>query len=173
MTKRVATVRTALLGLPLCATTSVGCGIGVVGIGERTSETDHFSLTKADGESVHHYRLDQDGVIRLWGAPSERRTEGLTETWFYRRELAFSGMVVFVVVPIPLLVPIGYRHTYLVFEQGALVRGGVEFGGMVWGGALYCDWLLPKNPYYDTCVLGSPFRELPPRRELPPPYGWQ
>ncbi|MBK7975390.1 MAG: hypothetical protein IPK07_19600 [Deltaproteobacteria bacterium] len=90
-----------------------------------------------------------DGAIRdtkpaieaRWGEPDHVATSGESPTWFYLRERAFSGLfLVAFIVPVPIVVPVGHRHTVLHFLGDELAYVEREFdadtgciAGLVWG----------------------------------------
>lgn len=71
-------------------------------------------------------RITKQKLINIWGEPDsiEYIKGGRTiEQWIYNREIGWSGIVVFIGIPIPLLVPVGYRNTILTIENGIVIKG--------------------------------------------------
>lgn len=112
-------------------TATAGCvGIGVVNESVESYPKPPFALEREVGYFVNDdYKYKDWGrvlaktkndVLALWGEPAKRITNGSSERWFYSRELGWSGLLPVVIVPIPLLVPIGYRETILVFDGDTL-----------------------------------------------------
>ena len=70
-----------------------------------------------------HVETSKEDVLSLWGSADKTFIEGESEVLIYPRELGFSGMVVLLMgVNIPFLIPIGYRHTHLYFNDGILTK---------------------------------------------------
>ncbi|MDQ2770113.1 MAG: hypothetical protein M3Y54_06395 [Bacteroidota bacterium] len=56
-------------------------------------------------------------ALRLWGEPRRKEVVGLQQHWRYRvDELAWRGAQVWLIVPVPLLLPVGHKHVTLTFE---------------------------------------------------------
>lgn len=94
----------------------VGCiGIGTVVSDKRTYETKSLT-TKED-------------ILAKKGEPYKKITNGDREDWFYKRELAWGGIVPqFFLIPIPLLLPYGYRNTVINFEKNTQISEEFEYG---------------------------------------------
>ena len=57
-------------------------------------------------------------VISLWGKPDDIIIKNNAQHWIYNREVALSGIFIWVIlVPVPLIIPTGYRTTRLIFEK--------------------------------------------------------
>ncbi|MBG8556203.1 hypothetical protein [Hymenobacter guriensis] len=68
-------------------------------------------------------------ALRLWGKPHRIVAEGTQEKWIYKSgELAWRGMEVWAIVPVPLLLPVGHRKVALEFTNGQLVNYTVGDG---------------------------------------------
>jgi len=61
-----------------------------------------------------------DKLHKLWGAPKTVRIENGNRTVVYNQKLAWRGVVVFVVAPVPLLVPLGHDEATFIFKNGKL-----------------------------------------------------
>lgn len=78
------------------------------------------------GPYVGENGLNKGGVtmadaLRLWGEPRRKEAAGLQQRWLYRAgELAWRGAQVWVIVPVPLLLPVGHKKVTLTFEGGQL-----------------------------------------------------
>lgn len=122
-----------------------GCvGVVVVGESRETYDARPFAIGRSVGQYPDYSRKDgqqspplawnRKDVLALWGEPIRKSGSGSTERWFYRRELGWSGVIPAIGIPIPLLVPIGYRETILDFEGESLLRitklVGGERGGL-------------------------------------------
>jgi len=61
-------------------------------------------------------------VQTLWGKPKATGNSEGYDFMTYNRDLAWRGLMVFLIFPIPLLLPVGYNETTLFFDQGRLVK---------------------------------------------------
>jgi hypothetical protein len=103
-------------------------------IHERTVSDDANLVLKKErgfvGNQLGEPKVKKEDALRTWGPPEKARHEGQAEVWEYRRELAWSGpFVVIGFIPIPLVVPVGYRNTHLFFTDDVLTKVVREFGG--------------------------------------------
>lgn len=114
-----------------------GCvGIGVAG----TDREVHDSATWGTGAADTQRRLPQaipesaEALRTRRGAPDdiERVREGV-EAWTYDDGLRLGGVVLFVVIPLPLVVPIGEEHVTYTVENGEVTR--TEYVRQRWRGA--------------------------------------
>jgi hypothetical protein len=58
----------------------------------------------------------------LWGKAKIDTTTGRERTIVYDQKLAWRGLVIFVLVPIPLLLPIGHDQAKFMFQDQHLVH---------------------------------------------------
>lgn len=68
-------------------------------------------------------------VLSAWGPADFEGSEGRCKVWGYHREQGFSGVIPWLILPIPLLVPSGSRDTLLFFIDDSTVAAAKEFGG--------------------------------------------
>ena len=66
--------------------------------------------------------------ISVWGKPKSHEVKDGQDYLTYNTDLAWRGLVIFVIIPIPLLLPVGHNEMHLVFEHNQLVRVEKEFG---------------------------------------------
>lgn len=59
----------------------------------------------------------KDQIKKAYGKPDHIKVENGKEYWMYDSHLAFRGVLLGLVVPIPLLIPAGYDKTIFVFEN--------------------------------------------------------
>src|SRR6266540_3694179 len=138
--------------VPLLACVGGCVGVAVVHESVETSYAEPFGLGKDVGYFVGNYsdhRMEQlvqvrtrSDVLARWGEPAKRLVTESSERWFYHRELGWSGIIPFVVIPIPLLFPV-YRDTVLVFHGDMLTAIETQ-KGTAQGGA--CGFIL-ANPH--------------------------
>lgn len=97
-----------------------------------------------DGRRNQPYAKDE--VLQVWGKPDTRLVSESNEIWTYHRELGFSGPMIGVLFPIPLVVPVGYRDTRLHFSGNTLTkvvleRGRLSFCGLTWSAGGRGQWV--------------------------------
>lgn len=83
-------------------------------------------------------------VISLWGEPKDKYRKNGCEHWVYNRELAWGGGVLYVVFPIPLLIPIGNRETIIIFKDGIAIEALYEYARTP---SYVCGPLMPMVAY--------------------------
>ncbi len=118
-----------------------GCvGIGTVVSDERTYGSSN--LTEIQGifgiDSKKIYTKKE--VVSIWGEPKNIYKEGNCEYWVYNRELAWGGITIWAIVPIPLFIPIGSRVTTLIFDSKTTVGAIYEYGRLP---SALCSPLIP------------------------------
>jgi len=122
----------------LCATQMSACvGLGFIHERERTFTYERelvlriWNLYPERGdvgysygfESKYQEKHEKEDVLKMWGPPDKTEVQGSTEIWVYQREMGFSGpWLMIVVIPIPLVAPVGYRNTILHFSGDSLVK---------------------------------------------------
>lgn len=63
-----------------------------------------------------------DSLIAIWGAPDYQRVENGLSTLSYKHGLAWRGIVMFIVLPVPLVIPLGHNAATFVFNDDKLVH---------------------------------------------------
>lgn len=88
-------------------------------------------------------------VISLWGEPDKILIKKNSEYWIYNREVAISGILIWVIIiPIPLIIPTGHRTTTLIFNKETVSK------------IIYEDTRLPTascgllNLYFNQSICG-------------------
>jgi hypothetical protein len=66
--------------------------------------------------------ITPDKLINMWGAPDNLRVEHGRRTLTYRHGLAWRGLVLFLIAPVPLLAPLGHNEASLTFEDKRLIH---------------------------------------------------
>jgi hypothetical protein len=108
-----------------------------------TNEVGRLSKCKDNEEpSVKEF-------IRLWGEPNSHKLNGEKETLTYNRDLAWRGLVVFAIVPIPLLLPVGHNDVRLDFDHDKLTQVASEYG---YGSFAICG-MHSEGPNGFGCVI--------------------
>jgi hypothetical protein len=80
------------------------------------------------------------GVLRLWGEPTHRFTSNDKEYWTYRTDqLKWRGVIIWAIIPLPLLAPTGHQKVRLEFQDQLLTNYTIGYGnehpfGLFYGG---------------------------------------
>lgn len=70
-------------------------------------------------ERISYQKAD---VLQAWGEPDSKKAKGEIEYWRYEQDgLAWAGLVPVLVIPVPLVVPVGKNHATLGFSGDELV----------------------------------------------------
>lgn len=119
----------------LCSLLALSGCVGVGMIHEGINSDDANLVLKNErgfiDKQLEQPKVKKEDALQTWGMPERTRHEGQAEVWVYRRELAWAGpFVVLGFIPIPLVVPVGYRNTHLYFTNDVLTKVIREFGGL-------------------------------------------
>lgn len=97
----------------------LGCGcVGYVTALPRERLVEALAI--ADGLTTDS--LTPEELASHWGEPGERRSEDGDEIWVYERERQGAGIVLFPVVPLPLLLPVTHRRVEFRFRDRMLLE---------------------------------------------------
>lgn len=153
------------LVLLLCCALLSGCVGAVVFFPDVVSHTSPgLALGAQRGKILRHppttEKYNKEKVTNLWGTPDLVVSTEHGERWHYARGFTWSGILLFVIVPIPLMAPVGHSHTALEFEGSELINieedrewsfGGVcGFRPHLW---LDCEGALPNKRFQPTSSL--------------------
>src|SRR5215471_8185123 len=112
--------------LPILCALMQGC----IGAGVAWSKTESFqdsdpkALQKAlsyRGTETNLPAYTPTWLETNWGKPDSIRhsgKSGTTETWTYGDELSWNGVMLFLIIPIPLEVPVGREWTKMTIQDG-------------------------------------------------------
>ena len=140
------TIKTILF-IPVLLMLVSGCaGVGVLYPGE------WYDINKpAIGSTSGHYYKNQNNkeftceqVEKLWGQPDVVTVEGGKTVLVYKNGLVFAGVMPFVVIPIPLALPVGQKNTTIECENGVVVRA-YKTGTTI--SAAYCGMISEKPEF--------------------------
>jgi hypothetical protein len=134
---------------------------------ERGALPGKSRATVVTQENVHLASGARPGKVELrkaWGDPDRISTSGDTERWIYHDGLRWNGLVLFAVLPVPLLIPVGHEYVAVDFQGDSLInvetKSQAEMGGacpMIEGPCAYiapCEWWhRPKKGQPDSHVL--------------------
>jgi hypothetical protein len=87
---------------------------------------------------------------RAWGEPKSIEQITSQTRWTYNIDVAWRGLVVFAVIPIPLMLPVGHNELFLSFENDRLVEIKREYGE---GNYAICG-LHSEGPNGFGCITG-------------------
>ena len=126
--------------LILAAAAESGC-VGAAYYGTHCGSIENPSATSTPGHlfkgSAGHVAT-ADQVRQDWGAASETQTCGDgVERWTYFGAIRWKGVLVFaVVLPIPLLIPVGRERVSIDFRNGVAVAGDAITSEELWSAFL-------------------------------------
>jgi hypothetical protein len=66
--------------------------------------------------------LGKSDFLATWGEPAEKRSSAKGETWIYRESGRWCGVVLFAIIPVPLLLPVCETSDNVHFEGSLGVR---------------------------------------------------
>ena len=127
---------------------------GCIGAGIAWTHTGGCS--NPDLEYLQHGNLRSRGAADTNGTPAWLQTNwgkptsvkrlgkgGTTEVWTYKYDLNWNGAVLFVIIPIPLEMPVGHEWTEVVIQEGRVISGrhrSTRGGGGVLGWTVRSDF---------------------------------
>jgi hypothetical protein len=102
-------------------------------IGITTIETDNkvvpFNPELKEG-TINGYSkgYSREEVLALWGKPDKKViSNDALEVWVYNNRLAWGGVIIWLGIPIPLTLPIGYRSTIVYFDNNSTKKADYEY----------------------------------------------
>lgn len=73
-------------------------------------------------DATENSNYTKKSVLEIWGKPDSIKVNGAKEQWKYNQTgLAWAGLIPVIIVPIPLLVPVGKNGVVLVFQDELLI----------------------------------------------------
>jgi len=117
---------TKFLALIISITLLPGCvGIWAINNSEKTYEPEKVALGDRGHLSLKYppKRLIKAEVVDKWGDPDEKVKESSSERWVYKqKKLSWAGLMPFIIVPIPLVIPTGHNKASLTFSEELLIK---------------------------------------------------
>lgn len=113
--------------------------VGGFGVFKTERGSYHPLGSKAEEQGVRLCSSTKADVLRLMGKPKREYTESSKNFLVYNSDVAWRGVVPWIIIPIPLMVPVGMNEVSFEFEDDRLLRFWRETG-VVWGGM--CFFLL-------------------------------
>ena len=105
----------------------------------------------AEVEEEHSGYLKAD-VLKAWGQPDSKKLKGEIEYWRYEHGLAWAGLIPVLIVPVPLVLPVGKNGATLAFSGDELVSAVSRDRDMAGG---MCGWfLMDVSPGLQFFCLG-------------------
>ena len=138
-----------------------GC-VGAAYLGSHHGEVEFPSVGAdvgdlSEGDAKHVATAEV--VRRNWGAPDrvETRADG-TERWSYYGPLRWKGLLIYaVVLPIPLLVPVGRERASIVFRDDVAVSGDAIASAERW--EIFAGYLMHEG--WTTRMGRDPIEGMP------------
>ena len=69
-----------------------------------------------------------DDFRKYWGEPKSYQESSGVKRLKYNGDIAWRGLLVFAILPIPLMIPVGYNEIILSFENDRLIEVNMEYG---------------------------------------------
>jgi hypothetical protein len=133
-----------------------GC-VGVMAMGTnknnygtnvRLIQFPHKELMKANSPQ----KISKEDVLKQWGEPQKKvKEDGELERWIYENNLAWRGIILGIIVPIPLIIPTGHCNTSLIFKGDQLIESESVTNSSA---AFYCAFGLSSNGPFG-CASGG------------------
>ena len=73
------------------------------------------SRSWTSGPAGHTQTYTKEEVLKEWGTPDETSFSEGMEHWSYNSEIRWIGVIVFLLIPLPIMVPTGHHTTTLDF----------------------------------------------------------
>ena len=134
-----------MLVIGMCLLLSGCAGVLVMHNPKKTHDSDEFRLMGRGYISAKraHSGYQKADVLKAWGEPDSKKIKRGVEYWRYEQGLAWAGLIPVLVVPVPLVLPVGKNSATLAFSGDELVsavsRDRDMSGGM-------CGWFLMDEP---------------------------
>ena len=80
---------------------------------------------------------DHQDFIDAWGEPTEIIPEPAGETWIYRESYRWCGLVVWVHIPIPLMLPVCSTSDRVSFDTDGLALSSRSWRLDIWGAGVF------------------------------------
>jgi hypothetical protein len=145
--------------------------IGGFGVFKTERGSYHPLGSKAEKQGVRLCSSTKADVVRLMGKPKREYTETSKDFLVYNLDVAWRGVVPWIIIPIPLIVPVGMNEISFEFENDRLLRFWREAGD-VRGGLVFWFPFLPPVWAVDGRDLMKPTPLLagPEEEETPTTY---
>jgi hypothetical protein len=119
-------------------------------------------------------------VLDYWGEPDEIIKHDSTEVWIYQFGLRWNGLGVALIIPIPLIVPVGHEELSLLIDEdrhlvSVKIEGQQDNGFLCMflahpGCYVSSEWMckfLPLCYHFDRKPFSKQFREYRPDNLIP------
>jgi len=91
-----------------------------------------------------------ENIIKFYGPPKKRYSKEGLDYLVYNEDFVWRGIFPMIIIPIPLIIPIGHHETILVFDNNKLIKITKEFDEM-WGA--FCGYNLDSGKF--GCTAGG------------------
>jgi hypothetical protein len=82
---------------------------------------------------------DKAGILQGYGKPHKIELKDGHEYWTYNNNIAFRGLIIALIIPIPLIVPTGYNKDVFEFDNDALINTMSGYSKI--GSAFLCGFI--------------------------------
>lgn len=108
---------------------------GIVAVEEKS--VPQIKMEKGNRKKIYSGpTYSREEIVELWGEPNSKYIRDRIEYWKYQNEIGFSGVLVGIIIPIPIMLPTGYRHTVLSFDANYLESISYEISDITHG--IFC-----------------------------------
>lgn len=99
---------------------------GCVGLGSYTKTQFRSSqpFSTVMNKPQNQLPINKIQLLAAWGEPNAKRQEDYREVWTYagKGDLAWRGIVIWVLLPIPLLLPVGNNDVEITFDKDGVLK---------------------------------------------------
>ncbi len=112
---------------------------------------------------INYYRSINPGSLKCselmaqWGPPNNLTVKGEEKTLTYKHGLVFAGLVPFIVIPIPLVLPVGRKSAVITCHEEQILNAlgtATKLSGAVCGIGTFVQGGGTKDAF--ACSTGSP-----------------
>lgn len=135
-----------------------GC-VGVSVTGDKSAVVNNPNISKNKGYIGHtplapNRLVAESEVVKYWGSPDkvEVNDKGQKQLLYKRDEFRWNGITLMMVVPIPLVVPVGHDYLSLTVDNGSVTSAYMKNNSGESG--FYC-WIAPLFHPADWCRAPS------------------
>lgn len=114
----------------------------------------NYTKVSKDTSSWNQTKYD---LLRHYGEPdSKDKISENTEKWTYDNELHFSGIIIWIGIPIPLMVPTGYHYNSYIIKDEIRIIDAEQARHYKVGTNCTCNWITGHpRPFKCGCYSGG------------------
>lgn len=131
-----------------------GC-VGVAVTGDKSAVVNNPNVSKNKGyignaPLAPDTHVTESELLKYWGSPDqiEVNDKGLKQLLYKRNELRWNGITLMVIIPIPLMIPVGHDYLSFTVDNGNITAANMKNNSGESG--FYC-WIAPLFHPADWC----------------------